>query len=341
MGDICPKQVRRLPIDLAGAVVFTALVNAAVFLPIVGESPIRALFGLIFVLFVPGYVFVAALFPEAKADESSTSETSESTSWSTETFRPAGIDRFERVALSFGLSIAIVPVIGLILNVTWGIQLVPVMLALTSFTLVTTTIAAVRRWKLPSERRFRVPYHDWYSVIRDDVLESGTRRDTFLNVLVVISVVLAASTVTFAAVVPQGGESFSAVYILSENDDGELVADDYPTQITQGEQQTITVGVDNHEYQTMNYTIVLLEQAVTIDGNETTVEEQRELDRFKTRLAHNKTWHHSHELEPTMTGENVRLVWLLYLGGDEAVPDVPSMETTEYHVRLWVDVESN
>ena len=37
-----------------------------------------------------------------------------------------------------------------------------------------------------------------------------------------------------------------------------------------------------------------------------------------------------------MTGEDVRLVWLLYPDGE--VPAEPSTETTEYHVHLWVDV---
>ncbi len=56
---------------------------------------VRIFLGLLFVLFLPGYIFVAALFPK-KAD----------------------VDSIERVALSFGLSIAIVPLIGLILNYT-------------------------------------------------------------------------------------------------------------------------------------------------------------------------------------------------------------------------------
>ena len=64
--------------------------------------------------------------------------------------------------------------------------------------------------------------------------------------------------------------------------------------------------------------------------------EQRELDRFETQLEHDDSWHHAHEVEPTMTGEGIRLVWLLYVDAD--VPADPTAETADYDVHLWVDV---
>ncbi|MHB8987039.1 MAG: DUF1616 domain-containing protein [Eubacteriales bacterium] len=43
-------------------------------------------------------------------------------------------DGIERVALSFGLSIAVVPLVGLILNYTpWGIRLAPILASLLVF----------------------------------------------------------------------------------------------------------------------------------------------------------------------------------------------------------------
>jgi len=67
----------------------------------------RLTLGLALVLLFPGYTLISALFPKAK-----------------------DLDVIERVALSFGLSIAIVPLIGLILNYTpWGIRLYPVLIS--------------------------------------------------------------------------------------------------------------------------------------------------------------------------------------------------------------------
>ena len=68
------------------------------------KHPIRIILGLLFVLFLPGYSLIAALFPKKK-----------------------DLDTIERLALSFGLSIAITPLIGLLLNYTpFGIRLTPI-----------------------------------------------------------------------------------------------------------------------------------------------------------------------------------------------------------------------
>ena len=350
-------------------VVLTLAVNGAVFLPVIRETPLRVGLGLVFVLFVPGYVFIAALFPEAGESPTEASEpdseseladadhhdrSSQSDADTGETLTQFstrdGIDGIERTALAFGLSIAITPLIGLALNFTpWGIRLTPIMVALTAFTLVATGIAAYRRWQLPPEDRFSVPYRDWYRTGRDELLEPDSRTDGILNVLLVASIVLAVGTVSFAILVPPQGEQFSAIYILTEDDDGELVADGYPTDFVAGEGQSLVVGVDNHEHSTVEYTVVVVEQEVefvenetaSVDDdqppvNDTVVTEQRELDRFQTTLEHNESWHHEHEVEPTIVGEDIRLVWLLFPGGE--VPDEPSIDDTEYSNHLWVDV---
>lgn len=350
---LLPRPLRALPADLVGVLVVTMLVNIAVFTPIVRETPLRVPLGLAFVLFVPGYVFIAALFPEAGA--SPTTETDHADAESDGagfTALRSGIDGIERVALAFGLSIAIVPLIGLVLNFTpWGIRLTPIMIAVTGFTLVTTAIAAHRRWQLPEADRFHVPYREWIRTGRSELLEPASRFDGVLNVLLVLSILLAVGTVTFAIVVPPQGEQFSAVYILTEDDDGELVADGYPTEFVQGESEEIVLGIDNNEHRTVDYTVVALEQETETVVNETAsnenetavtetvVTEQRELDRFETTLDHNESWHHPHELEPTMTGDQIRIVWLLFPDGD--VPDEPSIDDTEYHVHLWVSVSES
>jgi len=144
---LLPAHLRDLPADLAAVVVFTLLTCVVVFVPWVNETPLRILFGLPFILFLPGYAFIAALFPEAgespvaeDSNEGSTPDTqaesgSETDPEPTETDDSrfaisnrdrSGIDGIERVALAFGLSIAIVPLLGLVLNFTpWGIRLTP------------------------------------------------------------------------------------------------------------------------------------------------------------------------------------------------------------------------
>lgn len=83
----------------------------------------RILIGVPFILFFPGYTLVCALFP-----------------------RKEELDEIERVALSIGLSIAVVPLLGLVLNYTpFGIRFYPVLVSLFVFTFLMSVAAGYRR----------------------------------------------------------------------------------------------------------------------------------------------------------------------------------------------------
>jgi len=79
-----------LDLDLIFVIFLTFICILFVLIPPLNESPIRIILGLPLVLFLPGYSLIATLFP-----------------------RKDDLDGIERVALSFGLSIAIVPLLGL------------------------------------------------------------------------------------------------------------------------------------------------------------------------------------------------------------------------------------
>lgn len=197
-------QTLRPPADLVAALVWTVLTLIAVYLPVVNQSPIRIIFGLPLVLLVPGYVLIAALFP-----------------------RSDDLDWIERIALSFGLSIAVVPLIGLALNYTpWGIRLDPILVSLSLFTLVMTIAAAFRRTSLPVAEQLTVPVVEVVAAIRAELFEAGqTRLDRALSIVLVLSVLAAIGTTAYVIAVPKEGEHFSEFYILG----AEGKAADYPT----------------------------------------------------------------------------------------------------------------
>ena len=90
---------------------------------------IRYLLGSIFILWLPGYTFIKALFPTHVPIKTS----SES------------LDTIERVVLSIGMSLALVPIVGLLLNYTpWGIRLAPVTLSLLGLSVTFATVAMIR-----------------------------------------------------------------------------------------------------------------------------------------------------------------------------------------------------
>ena len=355
---LLPEPVRRLPADLAAAVALVVLTVLAVLLPVVSETPLRVVLGLPFVLFVPGYAFIAALFPEAGEspveEEASGDEAGDGTSESSDR---SGIDGIERVALSFGLSIAIVPLIGLVLNFTpWGIRLVPILVSVSGFTLIAVGIAAVRRWELPEEERFRVPYREWVAAGRSELLEPDSRGDAALNVLLVGSILLATASVGYAVAVPKQGEQFSELYLLTEGEEGDLIADGYPTEFVQGESRSLVAGIGNQEHSTTEYTLIGTLQQVEIQrsGNDTvgvgnasvndtvgtenisvSVLEEETVAEFGPELEHNESWTQKHNVTPTLTGENMRLTYLLYRG---VAPEDPTADNAYREAHLWVNV---
>jgi len=127
-------MLRDFPKDLALVIALTLACLLFVLVPRLSETPVRVVLGLLLVLFLPGYSLIAALFP-----------------------RRDDLDGIERIALSFGLSIAVVPLIGLGLNYTpFGIRLVPILAVLSVFTVSLAVIAGVRRCWLPEADRFVV-----------------------------------------------------------------------------------------------------------------------------------------------------------------------------------------
>jgi uncharacterized membrane protein len=93
---------------------------------------IRYLLGTVFVVWLPGYSFIKALFPTEPPFKTSAKS----------------LDSIERLALSIGMSLALVPIIGLLLNYTpWGIRLTPIVLSLLVLTTIFATVGIIREHK--------------------------------------------------------------------------------------------------------------------------------------------------------------------------------------------------
>jgi uncharacterized membrane protein len=361
---VLPRPVRRLPADLAATTLLTLVTLVTVLVPVINETPLRVLFGLGFVLFLPGYAFIAALFPEAGespaaaeaddpdaapsdsdgkpapvpgTDAAAAAETDSSPAAPGPTSADrAGIDGIERVALSFGLSIAVVPLIGLVLNFTpWGIRLVPVVTAVAGFTLGCVAVAARRRWALSPDDRFAVPYREWLAAAEGELFDPDGRTDAALNVVLAVSVLLAVGSVGYAVAVPPQGEQFSEFYLLTETPEGELVADDYPETMAVDETAELIVGIGNNEYEPTEYHVVVQLQEVETANNSTTVLERTEIDRFEATVEHNETHHERHTLRPTRSGEDLRVQYLLYR---DSVPEGPTGGNAYRDLHLWIDV---
>jgi len=115
------------------------------------------------------------------------------------------------------------------------------------------------------------------------------------------------------------------------------VAADYPEELVAGSPARLTVGVDNVEFEPVEYTVIVQLQEVERTDDGTRVLERRQLGRFETSLDEDESWRRTHEVTPTMTGEDLRLQYLLYRGNP---PADPTAETAYRTLHLWVDVEA-
>lgn len=269
---------------LVVTIVSLALVPLAVFL---GGSLASLVLGLIFVLFFPGYALVAALFP--KRDD---------------------LDGVQRLALSFGLSIAVVTLLGLALNYTpWGIGLYPVLVSVLVFIIAAAGVAWYRRRRLSSEQRFELQF-------RLRLSEFWGRQNLWDRVLIglLVAVIIGAiGTLVYVAQPPKVEERFTEFYILGP----EGKTENYPDVLVLGEEARVTVGIVNREQEITDYNVKII-----ING-------QRVGEVGAIALAHEEKWEQEVSFAPIELGEKQRVEFELYRESDNKA----------YHVLdLWIDV---
>ncbi|MDO9326758.1 MAG: DUF1616 domain-containing protein [Methanoregula sp.] len=307
----------RIPRDLLACVIWLVCALLTIYVPYLNESFLRVIFGVPLVLFIPGYVLIATLFPAAR-----------------------DIDGIERVALSFGLSIAIVPLTGLALNYTpWGIRLDPIVTCLSILTIGLCLAAQFRRAQLPADERFSVPFHEIREGISNEFFNKAgsSRTDRILSLILLIAIIAAVMTTVYVIVVPKEGEKFTEFFILGDKQK----AADYPTRLITGVNSSLFIGIGNHEYRTINYTVesYLLNMTFDEKTNTTSLEEMDLLDRITVTVPHNQTIINPYSFTPKTSQFN-RVEFLLF---NETVPDnrIKGMDRINQSYRdlhLWVTI---
>ena len=251
------------------------------------SNVLRIILGLPFVLFFPGYTLIAALFPKRNA-----------------------LDSIERVALSFGFSIAVVPLIGLILNYTpWGIRLYPILISLTIFIVVTSIVAWYRQLRLAQVERLTVSFN-----LSLPPWRGQSSVDKILSIILIAAILGVVGTLGYAIAIPKVGERFTEFYVLGL--EGKAI--DYPRELRVGEEGRVIVGIINREHETVNYWV-----AVKIDGI-------RNNQVGPLELEHGEKWEGIVSFTPDRAGDNQKVEFLLYKHGESE----PYLK-----LHLWVNVK--
>jgi uncharacterized membrane protein len=290
----------RLKIKLG--TVLLAINVLAIFLIIaiyfISGNPIRIIIGLPFLLFFPGYVLLLAIFP-----------------------RKESLGILPILALSLGLSIAVVSLMGLLLNFTpRGMETESVVFSLFAFLLIVSSIAWLRSKKLPTASR---RYYS-FNVTAQNLGQS--KLDRWISVVMILLILGTLGTLGFLIANQKIGGKFSEFYMLGI--DGQ--AADYPADFVLNNGQVVsvkygnngtylteswgrlTLGIVNHEGQETNYSVTM-----TIDGTQVNIPFQGKMaDSINSiTLLPGEKWEQEIGVTPQHTGDNQKVAIFLYKNG--------------------------
>ncbi|MBE9592544.1 MAG: DUF1616 domain-containing protein, partial [Proteobacteria bacterium] len=92
-------------------------------------------------------------------------------------------------------------------------------------------------------------YRTLFANIKESFKATGTKIDKILTIILIISIVLAISITAYVIITPKEGEKFTEFYVLGP----EGKAEEYPTNLTVGEEGEVIIGIVNHEYSNVTY----------------------------------------------------------------------------------------
>jgi uncharacterized membrane protein len=284
--------------------------------------------GLPFILFIPGYILIFALFPTRKTNR--------------------GIDFLERITLSFGFSIAIIPLIGLGLNYTsWGIRLESILLCIFVFIACVGFLGIYRWFNIDSDERFR---------IRIDLsqVKSASRLNSIFTITIIISILLAVIAVVYISINVTQEEKYTEFYILPIDRN----TTHYLKNLSIGERYNLILGIFNHEYKTINYVIEiwLINQSTYYNElekeNKTVINNMWFIDKISITLDHknfektlNTQWEHRYSISINRIG-SFKLAFLLFTSPSGIYnKDIDYAEIAEEkinnayrEIHLWINV---
>lgn len=293
---------RRTPLDLIIAAVLALSILPEVLLGVGG--PFRYLLALALVFLLPGYAMAAVLFP-----------------------KDGEIDWIRRIAISVGLSIASVALLGLLLDVTpWGLNVASVVGSLLLLSLGTAVLAWWRRLRVPEPDRLSLSVDLTLPLWRDLRF-----ADRLLAIGVAVALASGVGVVAFGLANPPAPDHFTELYLLDAG--GGVLNYTLSLNTTQG--GTVVVGIHDVEGIPVNYTVIVLLVSLetvynaTTGRNETVPGNATFLDSFAVEVASGGRAQEPFPFSIPVQGEYL-LEFRLYMGP----PQGPPYRLVDLHVRV-------
>ncbi len=257
-----------------------------VYLPHINDGVIRFVLALAVVLFVPGYMLIAAVYPGKDS-----------------------LGNMERLLLAVTFSVILVPMACLVLNYTiWGIRLDPVIVVITLMTGFFTIVAFLRRLALPADRRLSFSL-DWlYGDARKLLLPSSkSSLDVFILVVLLLSIVSVAAMVAYSVMGNRPADRYTELFLCDNNGSMGI----YPTVLWPGQNYSVVAGISNYEGGDRVYDLV-----VNFDDGKAPFDFYRERIPVRDNQAVKRTIF----LRPTRPWDDARVTFSLYNADDNQTP---------------------
>lgn len=280
---------------------------------LIPDHPARVVLGLPFMLFSPGYSLVSAIFPTKQ-----------------------NMNNIESIALSIGMSIAIIPLLGLGLNYTpWGISINTILYSVSGFILLTSAVALTRQAIANEHIKYTIEFN---------LRLMNENRGIFSNSLTVVlflSFITTIGILGYTVAVPKIGEKYTEFYVLGYH--GE--AQDYPSEFSLQNDKVvsvlygragievpsstgkITLGIVNQEQVTVTYSILLNIDEEKID----LIYQGRPVSELGSIiLSPGEKWESEVEFAPSSPREKEKVEFLLYKD---------SSQEPYRDLHFWIDVK--
>lgn len=120
-------------------------------------------------------------------------------------------------------------------------------------------------------------------------------KEKIFSIILVAAIITSSAILIYILVAPKIGEMFTEFYILGSNG----TASDYPTDLNVEKEGKVIIGIVNHEYENITYSLKVI-------FNGSLIYEEYIF------LIENEKWESPFTFKATKKGENQKLEFLLY-----------------------------
>ncbi|WP_292520646.1 DUF1616 domain-containing protein [Methanoculleus sp.] len=242
------------------------------------------------------------------------------------------------ILLAYGVLIAITPLSGLMLSYApGGVRPAPIPLMLAAFNRAIGLTVQSQKNKRAEEVHLIAPGQTHFSSTKGNSSStSPSPAERVLSIVLAAALLVAAATTILIVVSPKEGEKFTEFYILGPKGK----AADYPTEFMAGVPQTVIIGIGNHEYRDITYTVetFAVESRYDSAANQSTVISATLLDRFSVTVPHNQTVEQPYSFR-IMDPDANRIEFLLHKETPpEESPESNLLDAGYRNLHLWLRV---